>query len=84
MKLVLALYGHPDAGGFWEQHCEKALRAVGFEQCPKWKCVFRHAKLNLMLVVYVDDFNFPVQSPIYLRAANCDSQQDSDGGCRSD
>ena len=56
MKLVLALYGHPDAGGFWAQHCEKALRAVGFEQCPNWKSVFRHAKLNRMLVVYVDDF----------------------------
>ena len=55
VKLVLALYGHPDAG-FWEQHCEKALRVVGFEQCPNWKSVFRHAKLNLMLVVYVDDF----------------------------
>ena len=56
MKLVLALHGHPDAGGFWEQHGEKALRAVGFKQCPNWKSVFRHAKLNLMLVVYVDDF----------------------------
>ena len=56
VKLVLALYGHPDAGGFWEQRCEKALCAVGFEQCPNWKSVFRHEKLNLMLVVYVDDF----------------------------
>ncbi|CAE6936887.1 GIP [Symbiodinium sp. CCMP2592] len=56
VRLVLALYGHPDAGGFWEQHCEKALRSVGFEQCPDWKSVFRHPKLNLMLVVYVDDF----------------------------
>ena len=25
VRLVLALYGHPDAGGFWEQRCEKAL-----------------------------------------------------------
>ena len=56
VRLVLALYGHPDASGFWEQHCEKALRSVGFEQCPDWKSVFRHPKLNLMLVVYVDDF----------------------------
>ena len=56
VRRVLALYGHPDAGGFWEQHCEKALRSVGFEQCPDWKSVFRHPKLNLMLVVYVDDF----------------------------
>ena len=46
---------HPDAGGFWEQHCEKALREVGFEQCPNLKSIFRHVRLNLMLVAYVDD-----------------------------
>ena len=28
--LILALYGHPDSGGLWQRHCEKALYAVGF------------------------------------------------------
>ena len=27
--LVLSLYGHPDAGGYWERHCDKVLQAVG-------------------------------------------------------
>ena len=36
VRLVLALYGHPDAGGFWEQHCERALKSVGYIQVPEW------------------------------------------------
>ena len=47
----------PDAGGFWELHCEKALMSVGFERAaPEWKSVFRHTQLDLLLVIYVDDF----------------------------
>ena len=30
VKLVLALYGHADAGGFWEAHCEEKLLSIGF------------------------------------------------------
>ena len=57
MPLILALHGHPDAGGFWELHCEKALMSVGFERAaPEWKSVFRHPALDLLLVIYVDDF----------------------------
>ena len=29
--LVLALYGHPDSGGYWEKHCDAHLKNVGFE-----------------------------------------------------
>ena len=45
--MILALYGHPDAGTFWEKHCEARLIEVGFIRVPKYK---------LFLVVYVDDF----------------------------
>jgi hypothetical protein len=54
--LILALYGHPDAGGYWEKHCEKHLRAVGFKSIPHWRSCYWHAKWQLLLVVYVDDF----------------------------
>ena len=54
--LRLALYGHPDAGGFWEKHCEKAVTAVGFDFLPDWPSVFFHKELRLVLVIYVDDF----------------------------
>ncbi|CAE8734045.1 unnamed protein product, partial [Polarella glacialis] len=41
-KLVMSLYGHPDAGGFWQAHCTNALESVGF--------------IEVMMAVYVDDF----------------------------
>ena len=54
--LVLALYGHPDAGGYWERHCEKHLLAIGFKPIPEWRSCFWHADKRCLLVVYVDDF----------------------------
>ena len=32
--MIYALYGHPDAGGYWEQHCDKHLWKQGFEPIP--------------------------------------------------
>ena len=37
VPLVLALYGHPDAGGYWEKHCEAALKNIGFTPIAEWK-----------------------------------------------
>jgi hypothetical protein len=31
VKLTRALYGHPDAGTYWEGHCNAAVLAAGFE-----------------------------------------------------
>ena len=58
VRLYLALYGHPDSGGFWEQHCEKMLLQVGFRLVfsAAWPSVFFHPKLKLLSAVYVDDF----------------------------
>ena len=54
--LILALYGHPDAGGYWEKHCEKHLLSIGFTQIAEWRSCYFHKKLQLFLTVYVDDF----------------------------
>eukprot|EP00971_Amphidinium_carterae_P286808 5694323-Amphidinium_carterae.1 len=54
--LVRALYGHPDAGGYWERHYEKQVRSVGFVPVPEWNSVFYHPQQDCLLVVYVDDF----------------------------
>ena len=54
--MILALYGHPDAGTFWEKHCEARLIEVEFIRVPEWPSVFYHPKYKLFLVVYVDDF----------------------------
>ena len=58
VRLKLALYGHPDSGGIWERHCETELKKVGFEPvlADIWKSVFYNADLELLMVIYVDDF----------------------------
>ncbi|CAE8592117.1 unnamed protein product [Polarella glacialis] len=56
-KLVMSLYGHPDAGGFWQAHCKQALESVGFiEVSEAWQSLFYHPELKVMMAVYVDDF----------------------------
>ena len=58
VRLILALYGHPDSGGLWERHCESCLLKVGFRavhpEC--WPSMYWHAEMKLLLGVYVDDF----------------------------
>ena len=39
--MILALYGHPDAGGYWEQHCHKALLLGGWTLISKRKLEVR-------------------------------------------
>ncbi len=57
MKLVLALYGHADAGGFWEAHCQEKLLSIGWKAlAEEWQGVFWHEATRSMLIVYVDDF----------------------------
>ena len=50
------------AGTFWEQHCDESVRAVGFEPIgEEWPSVYIREKLQLVLVVYVDDFKIKWQ-----------------------
>ena len=55
-RLRKALYGHPDSGTYWEQHCDEALKTVGFEPIPQWSSCYHHKEWGLFLIVYVDDF----------------------------
>ena len=34
VPMLLALYGHPESGAYWEQHCEAHLTSQGFEVVP--------------------------------------------------
>jgi hypothetical protein len=57
VQLRKALYGHPDSGTYWEQHCEKRVHKVGFESLGgEWPSCYFHPRFNLFLVIYVDDF----------------------------
>ena len=56
VRLRTALYGHPDSGTMWEQHCDKAVKEVGFVAVgPEWPSTYYHKELEFLLVVYVDD-----------------------------
>ena len=50
------LSGHPDSGAFWEQHCDKALKSVGFVALEDVPFAYFHKGMKLLLTVYVDDF----------------------------
>ena len=51
-----ALYGHPDSGTMWEQHCDKKVQEIGFKPIgEEWPSMYFHDELKLLLVIYVDD-----------------------------
>ncbi|CAE7705382.1 unnamed protein product [Symbiodinium sp. KB8] len=55
-RLVKALYGHPDAGTMWEQHCHTAVQKFGFKPLgDEWPSLYFHPDMKLLLVIYVDD-----------------------------
>eukprot|EP00969_Alexandrium_andersonii_P236950 10459782-Alexandrium_andersonii.AAC.1 len=56
VPLVLALYGHPDVGVYWERGRGEHVKGVGFVPVREWKSCFVRKELGLFLVVYVDDF----------------------------
>ncbi len=51
IKLTLALYGHPDAGGYCEEDCEKRIMECGFERVPEWRSVYWHPAYRALLIV---------------------------------
>ena len=58
-SLVLALYGHPDAGGYWERDCERRITdpKMGWKKLSEeWPSGYWHDEKKAMLIVYVDDF----------------------------
>ena len=56
VRLDKALYGHPDSGTMWEQHCDKRVQEIGFKPIgEEWPSMYFHDELKLLLVIYVDD-----------------------------
>ena len=56
VRLDKALYGHPDSGTMWEQHCDKKVQEIGFKPIGgEWPSMYFHDELKLLLVIYVDD-----------------------------
>jgi len=81
--LVLSLYGHPDAGGYWERHCDSILQQKGWIPIPGWRSCYWHAECATYLIVYVDDFKMsgPAQFKERLWAEiTGDPERPEDGG----
>ena len=56
VRLVKALYGHPEAGGHWERHLEAIIKQMGgvpIKNHPS--CFWFPEPLKLLMIVYVDD-----------------------------
>eukprot|EP00959_Pyramimonas_sp_CCMP1952_P186588 3901516-Pyramimonas_sp.AAC.1 len=54
--LISPLCGHPDSGGYWEQHCEGHVTAKWFFTCSPWRSCYFHTELKFVLIIYADDF----------------------------
>ena len=56
--LRLGLYGHPDAGTWWEEHSHEILTGLGWRLVDRavWKSTYKHDQHDALLIVYVDDF----------------------------
>ncbi len=66
MRLILALYGRADAGGFWEAHCEEKLTSVKYTKLAgEWPGVFWHEATRSLLIVYVDDFKLSAKAELH-------------------
>ena len=53
--LIKALYGHPDAGGLWEQHLKVIIKNLGVQEVPEYPGSFYFPDTKLLLSTYVDD-----------------------------
>ena len=55
VRLIKALYGHPEAGGLWERHLTKIVIQIGGVPVENHPSCFWFAELKLLLIIYVDD-----------------------------
>jgi hypothetical protein len=68
-KLEKALYGHPNSGRFWLDHCDREVARAGFTPVSEcWPCVYFEFKENLLLIVYVDDMKISGPTPAMAKA----------------
>ena len=53
IPLVLALYGHPDSGGYWERHGDTKLKQCGFTPIAKecWRSCYMNTETSHFLTV---------------------------------
>ena len=75
--LILALYGHPDSGGYWEKHCDERLKRCGWTPMSDsgWRSCYYHEEKKAFLIVYVDAFKMASPEDIMMNSGkNCESR----------
>ena len=55
LKLNKALYGLKQVLKAWNQAFDRALSKLGFRKLDSDMCVYKHASLEVLLLIYVDD-----------------------------
>ena len=56
VRLLRTLYGHPDALGYGERHCDGHVVKCSVKRIEDWDSCFWHPDVKLFLVIYVDYF----------------------------
>jgi hypothetical protein len=54
VPLHTALYGHPCAGKYWEDHCEKKVFECGFKKIGDsfvWRSCYYHPRSKVFLII---------------------------------
>ena len=54
-RLIRALYGHPEAGGHWENHLTAIVKSLNGRPIPNHPSCFWFSETRLLLIIYVDD-----------------------------
>ena len=55
VKLVKALYGHPESGALWDKHLGAILRDLGWSKVEYHPGLWLHGGTGAIMTVYVDD-----------------------------
>jgi hypothetical protein len=64
--LILAIYGHADAGGFWEEHCDEQLMPIRYiKSAEERPGVYWHEETKSLTIVYVDDFKLSAKAGMH-------------------
>lgn len=51
--LVKALYGHPDAGGLWEQHLKTIIKSLGGQEVPEYPGNFFFPNTKEVVAIHI-------------------------------
>ena len=57
-RFVKALYGRPESGVHWEQHCGRHVMTQGFKTVSERQLCFFYDRLQFCLVIYLGGFKF--------------------------